>query len=107
MSGFLLYKYWISAYNDLFRASEDSMVVCKLLSTIVKPSKTLLDTFSANIAVNTKYIIFIIFCLGVSGQFFAPLIEIIFIIFQTVKFLYNYLKAFYFDWSFLTSDRST
>ena len=34
-----------------------------------------LDTFNANIAVNTKYIMPIIFCLGVSGQFFAPLID--------------------------------
>ena len=34
------------------------------------------DTFSANIAVSTKYIIAIIFCRGVSGQFLAPLIYV-------------------------------
>ena len=45
------------------------------------------DTFSANIAVSTKYIIAIIFCRGVSGQFLAPLIYVT-IFFEVYTLIY-------------------
>ena len=42
--------------------------------TDLKPSTTSADTLRANMAVYTRYIIVIIFCLGVSGQFVAPIV---------------------------------
>jgi len=46
-------------------------------STIAKAFRISFDTFSANIAVSTKYSIPISRCRGVSGQFDAPIFLVV------------------------------
>jgi hypothetical protein len=54
----------MSAYKDRFLFSICDVVEDIVRSKLQKAPRTSIDTLSASMAISTRYIIFIIFCLG-------------------------------------------